>query len=127
MNGQDKKKFKAMLLELRSQLSGSVSKMEDHALRKSRQNAAGDLSNMPIHMADIGSDNYEQEFMIDLIQNEEAEVRQIDEALERIQDGTFGECGSCGKRIPKERLKVIPYTTMCVDCKKDEEIAAGGQ
>lgn len=127
MNGQDLKKFKALLLELRAQVAGSVNKMEDRALGKSRQNAAGDLSNMPIHMADIGSDNFEQEFTIDLIQTEEAEVREIDEALERIDAGTYGECDSCGKRIPKERLKVIPYTTMCVNCKSNEEVAAGGR
>ena len=127
MNGQDLKKFHALLIELRTQLAGSVSKMEDHALGKSRQAAAGDLSNMPIHMADIGSDNFEQEFTLDLIQTEEAEVREIDEALERIDDGSFGECGACGKKIPKERLKVIPYTNVCVNCKKNEETAAGGQ
>lgn len=127
MNGQDLRKFKALLLDVRAQLTGNVSKMEDQALRMSRQNAAGDLSNMPIHMADIGSDNYEQEFTLDLIQNEEAEVREIDDALKRIDAGTFGTCGTCGKRIPKERLRVIPYATLCVHCKKDAEVAAGGQ
>jgi len=81
---------------------------------------------MPIHMADIGSDNYEQEFTIDLIQNEEMEVREIDDALARIEDGTFGTCTACECRIPKERLKAIPYAMMCVKCKESEEVAAGG-
>lgn len=127
MKADELRKFKAMLLERREMLSGDVSKMGDRALGNTRQGASGDLSNMPIHMADIGSDNYEQEFTIDLIQNEEVEVREIDEALARVEDGTFGTCGSCGCRIPKERLKAIPYTMMCVKCKESEEVAAGGQ
>ena len=127
MKAEDRERFKGMLLETRAQLSGNVNHMESEALRNSGQNASGDLSNMPMHMADVGSDNYEKEFTIELIQTEEAELRQIDEALLRIEDDTFGECEACGKRIPKERLKVIPYTTMCVNCKKEEEIAAGGQ
>ena len=126
MKAADVEKFKQMLLETRAVLTGNVKSMEDHALRNSRQNASGDLSNMPIHMADIGSDNYEQEFTLDLIQNEESEVRQIDEALGRIEGGVFGMCDTCGKAIPKTRLKVIPYTTMCIECKKEEELAAGG-
>ena len=127
MKAEDRERFKGMLLETRAQLSGNVNHMESEALRNSGQNASGDLSNMPMHMADVGSDNYEKEFTIELIQTEEAELRQIDEALLLIEDDTFGECEACGKRIPKERLKVIPYTTMCVNCKKEEEIAAGGQ
>lgn len=127
MKAVDVKKFKQMLLDRRVLLAGDVRSMEDHALRTSRQDASGDLSNMPIHMADIGSDNYEQEFTLDLIQNEESEVRQIDEALERIDDGTFGVCSGCSKVIPKTRLKVIPYTTMCIECKKEAELAAGGE
>ncbi len=125
MNGQELKKFKKILLEMRAQLTGNVSKMEDQALRASRQSATGDLSNMPIHMADIGSDNFEREFTLDLIQNEEEAVRQIDEALERIEEGTYGVCDACGKRIPKDRLKAIPYARLCVQCKQNEEIAAG--
>ena len=127
MKRQEMKKFRALLLKLRAQLAGDVSKLGDHALGRSRQSAAGDLSNMPIHMADIGSDNFEQELTLDLMQSEEAEVKQIDEALARIDDGSFGDCKACGKDIPKARLEVIPFTTMCVDCKKDEEVAAGGQ
>ena len=127
MKPDEVERFKGALTAMRALLRGNVSHMESEALRNSGKNGSGDLSNMPIHMADIGSDNYEQEFTIGLIQNEEEELREIDAALERIAGGTFGLCESCGKRIPKERLKVIPYTTMCITCKKETEMAAGGQ
>ena len=82
---------------------------------------------MPFHMADVGTDNYEQEFTLGMIQCEESEVREIDEALVRIVDGTYGLCSACGKRIPKTRLEVIPYTIVCIACKKEQEQVAGGQ
>ena len=63
-------RFKGVLLEMKALLMGNFSHMESEALRNSGKSASGDLSNMPIHMADIGSDNYEQEFTIGLIQND---------------------------------------------------------
>jgi DnaK suppressor protein len=55
------------------------------------------------------------------MENESDELQEIEEALERIRDGSFGLCESCKKKIPKERLKAIPYTRLCVNCKKKEE------
>ena len=110
------------LLELRHQMLSDVNSMENQALKNSRQSASGDLSNMPIHMADIGSDNYEQEFTVNLIQNENIELQAIDAAIEKIDAGTFGECESCGGEIPKSRLKVIPYAPLCIKCKREEEL-----
>lgn len=113
--------FRSMLLQKRELLSGSVNAMEAQALKRSRQDASGDLSNMPIHMADIGSDNFEQEFTLGLIENEELTLRAIDEALQRIEDGTFGKCSACGKQIRKTRLKAIPQADLCIDCKRQQE------
>ena len=114
--------LKKHLLDLRNQMLGDVNSMENQALKSSRQSASGDLSNMPIHMADIGSDNYEQEFTVNLIQNENVELQAIDAAIERIEAGTFGECESCGGEIPKSRLKVIPHARLCIKCKREEEL-----
>ena len=114
--------YKKRLLELRNQILGDVNSMENEALKNSRQSASGDLSNMPIHMADIGSDNYEQEFTVNLIQNENVELQAIDAALEKIGAGMYGECESCGGEIPKSRLKVIPHARLCIKCKQEEEL-----
>jgi RNA polymerase-binding protein DksA len=113
--------YKKMLLRKRSLLSGNMDSLQDQALRHSRQEATGDLSNMPIHMADLGSDNFEQEFTLGLIENEEEMLRDIDAALERLDDGTFGVCESCNKLIPKTRLKAVPHARCCVECQRKEE------
>ena len=114
--------FKKLLLSLREKLVGNVDSMQGEALKRSRQDASGDLSNVPIHMADVGTDNYERELMIELIQNGEESLRNIDTALEKIEEGTFGICESCEKKINKERLKAVPYASLCIDCKRKEEI-----
>lgn len=95
--------------------------MEDAALSKSRREASGDLSNMPIHMADQGTDTYEQDFTLGLIENEGEEIHEINEALERIQDKTYGICEQCNKSILESRLKVVPSARLCIQCKEKEE------
>ena len=107
---------KERLLALRSRLRGDVSMMADAALKKTRTEANGDLSSMPIHMADIGSDNYEQEFTLSLMETEEDRLELIEGALERIEDGVYGSCLECGGPVPKTRLNAIPYTPFCVKC-----------
>jgi len=108
--------YKDRLLLLRGRLRGDVNAMADAALNKTRSEASGDLSSMPIHMADVGSDNFEQEFTLSLMENEEDALAQIDAALERIEDGVYGSCIECEARIPKARLNAIPYTPYCVKC-----------
>ncbi len=113
--------FKNVLLELRARLRGDVINMADAALNKTRTEASGDLSSMPIHMADIGSDNYEQEFTLSLLENEEETLHRIEAALERIEDGTYGQCIDCGGRITKNRLRVIPFADVCIKCASARE------
>src|SRR3972149_9580942 len=108
--------YKKLLLSLREKLVGKVDYMQEEALKKSRQDASGDLSNVPIHMADVGTDNYERDIMIELIQNGEEGVRSIDTALEKIEEGAFGICELCAKKINKERLKAVPYEKHCYLC-----------
>jgi RNA polymerase-binding protein DksA len=115
MKSEELKAFKKLLLERRAELRGSVSNMEEQALKGTGQDFSVD------HMADYGSDNYEQEFTLGLIENEQEVLRDIDAALERIEEGTFGDCEVCGKKIQKARLKAIPYARLCLDCKKKEE------
>ena len=108
LSSADTEHFKQMLLEKRREILRNVNEFEDEALKKSRLDASGDLSSMPIHMADIGTDNYEQEFALGL-------MREIDDALGRIEQRTYGICGGTGKQIPKARLEAQPWARYCVE------------
>jgi DnaK suppressor protein len=121
MNKAELTAYKELLLILRARLRGDVHQMADAALKKSRSEANGDLSTMPIHMADIGSDNFEQEFTLSLMENEGLTLEQIESSLERIEEGTYGQCEECGVKIPKARLNAIPYATLCVRCAEQQE------
>jgi DnaK suppressor protein len=101
--------FRQLLLEKRAELVGDVSLIESEALKKSRLDAAGDLSSMPIHMADIGTDNFEQEFALGLMSSERKILLEIEAALQRIRDGRYGICEGTGKPIGKKRLEAIPW------------------
>lgn len=109
--------FKKALLKRREVLNGSVNKMQDAALNKDRDEASGDFN----HMADLGTDNFDQEFTLGLIENEEEELHAINEALTKIEEGSYGLCENCGSVIPKTRLKALPFAHMCVKCKAKEE------
>jgi DnaK suppressor protein len=111
---QDLAFFKKLLLEKRAEIIGDVSSMENEALKKSRLDAAGDLSSMPIHMADIGTDNYEQEFALGLLDSERKLLHEINEALQRIEDGTYGICEGTGEPIPRARLEANPWARYSV-------------
>jgi RNA polymerase-binding transcription factor DksA len=116
MTQADLDNYRQQLLDLRSRLRGDVSHLTSEALRKTGGEASGSLSNTPIHMADLGTDNFEQEFTLGLIQNEEQALDEIGVALDRLNQGTFGRCEECHKDIPKARLQALPYTRHCVDC-----------
>jgi len=107
--------FKRMLLEKWAEIIGDVSLMENEALKKSRLDAAGDLSSMPIHMADIGTDNFEQEFALGLMDSERKLLVEIRDALERIADKVYGICEGTGKAISKARLNANPWARYCIE------------
>ncbi len=116
MKKAETKVYKERLLALRARLRGDVNQMADAALRKNRMDGVSEISSMPIHMADLGSDNFEQEFTLSLMENEEETLDLIEFALERIEDGTYGQCDECGLKIPKARLNALPYAPHCVKC-----------
>ena len=121
MKKADMKAYRERLLLLRARLRGDVNQLADAALKKNGGEGNGNLSSMPIHMADIGSDNFEQEFTLTLMQSEEETLEAIEAALERIEDGSYGLCEECNVRIPKTRLNAIPYATLCVRCAEQRE------
>ena len=111
-------RFKEILLAKRQAMVGDANHLEDEAVRKSKEDAATlDISDF----ADLGTDNYEQEFDLGMLEHQGQTVREIDEALERIENGSFGVCDSCGKVIPKGRLMAVPHARFCISCLNKQE------
>src|SRR5580700_1826432 len=108
--------FRQTLQSLRARLRGDLSQMTDEALHWDNAGGTGNLSNVPLHMADLGTDNYDQEFTLGLIENEQGTLEQVNEALARMELGKFGQCVECGEHISKPRLEAIPYARHCIRC-----------
>jgi len=107
--------YRQSLLNLRARLRGDLDQLTDEALHRTGPESSGNLSNMPLHMADVGTENYDQEFDLGLIENQQGTLDQIHEALARVDAGTFGMCIECGGPIAKPRLQAIPYTPFCIE------------
>jgi DnaK suppressor protein len=120
MKKAESEEYKDRLLSLRARLRGDVSAMADVALRKAGMQGS-DTSAMPIHMAELGSDNFEQEFTLSLMQTEGDTLGLIEEALVRIEDGQYGKCIECDGAIPKTRLNALPFTPVCSRCAENIE------
>jgi RNA polymerase-binding protein DksA len=121
--------FRALLLEKRREILGDVGSMESEAFK-----SGSNLSNMPIHMADVGTDNFEQEFTLGLIESERQILREIQAALGRLDDGTYGICLGTGEMIPRVRLEAVPWAKYTIEYSRkleqglirDEAEAASG-
>ena len=113
--------YKERLLALRARLRSDVSQMANAALERTLAESNGDLSIMPLHMADVASDYYEREFALGLVESKDQTLRQIEEALERMEAGVYATCNVCEAKIPKARLNAVPYTTLCVKCASQNE------
>ena len=109
--------YRNLLLIKRAELVGDLTSLEAEALRSS----GGNLSHMPIHMADIGSDTYEQDFMLGLAESERGRMREIDDALKRIAEKTYGICQMTGKPIPKARLEAKPWAKYTIEAARQLE------
>src|SRR3972149_3218113 len=107
MKKTDMLAYKEKLQAIRARLRGDVPAMAEVALRKSGMEG-GESNGMPIHMAELGSDNFEQEFTLGLMEAEEDTLDLIEAALVRIDSGNYGRCVQCDGSIPKTRLNAIP-------------------
>ena len=72
-------------------------------------------------MADLGTENYDQEFTLGLIENEQGTLELVNEALERMEHGKYGHCVECGEPISKPRLQALPYARHCIQCARKLE------
>ena len=114
--------YRDLLLAKRRELVGDMSQMEREALRSS---GGTNLSTLPIHMADMGTDNYEQEFTLGLVEKDRNLLREINAALAKIQNGTYGICEGTGKPINKPRLEAQPWARYSIEHARQLERGMG--
>jgi RNA polymerase-binding protein DksA len=121
MGKKDQEFFRKLLLNLRDRIVDEISFLAGENLNHSQREASGDLSNYGMHMADQGTDNFDREFALSLVSNEQEVLYEIDDALHRIDGGTYGLCEATGKQIEFERLKVLPYARLCREAQELSE------
>lgn len=109
-------KLQKALLKKRARLMGNVEKLEEESFMNSQKDFSGDISGYKTHIADIGSDASGMELMLGLASNQQKLLQQVNDALERIEKGTYGLCLECGKPIPQARLEAIPEAELCLNC-----------
>ena len=114
------KQFREALLAERAKFAGEIRSITREASKSPRE-ASGDLSAYPMHMADMSSDTYERELSMNLASTEQEVLYHIDDALKRLDDGTFGVCQQCAKPISMSRLKAVPYGPLCIACQRSQE------
>lgn len=109
--------YKKMLLQLRGKIAGDLQQIEGDSLSGNQPSSSGELSDV----ADMATDNYDRELNIGLASNEQQLLNDIDIALKRIEDGTYGTCEIYGTPIPKKRLIAMPYTRLSMRAQEEEE------
>jgi RNA polymerase-binding transcription factor DksA len=116
MTKAELRNYRKTLFELGRRLGGDFARIHHEAFLRAGGEARGSLSNVPLHLADLGTDSFEQDIALGLLENEGQILEQIKAALARIEQGTFGQCEECQQSIPVERLRVVPYAPFCVEC-----------
>ncbi len=113
--------YREKLLDLKDDIMKQIQEISEESLRKSQQEASGDISAYSLHLADRASDTYERDFNLGLVSSERRVVMEIDEALKRIDDNQYGFCQMCKKPIAKRRLEAIPYARYGAKCQQKIE------
>ena len=112
---------KEKLLNLKDDVLKQIREISEDTFMKSQKDMSGDISGYSIHIADVATDNYERDFNLNLVSNERKIIMDIDEALKRIEDSSYGICLMCNGAISKSRFKAIPYAKYCKKCKEKLE------
>ena len=113
--------FKKLILKRKEEVDAEIKHISDDTLKKSQKDASGDISGYTYHMADVATDNYDREFSLGLATNDRKSLFELDDALKRIEDGTFGICEDCKLLITRVRLKAVPQARLCVKCQEKME------
>lgn len=112
----DLEHFRQLLLEHRAELLGDVESLTDE-----RKSTTGNISNLPLHMADIGADHYDQEFTLGLLASERKLLAEIEDALYRMEEGYYGVCLETGLPIARTRLEAKPWAQYCIEVVREKE------
>lgn len=114
------KQFRQLLITERAKLAKEIRSIAQETSKSPRE-ASGDLSAYTVHMADMAADTYEREVSMNIVSNEQEILYQIDDALKRLDDGSFGICQQCNQPITMSRLKAVPYASLCIACQRTKE------
>lgn len=120
-NKKELAEFKKIILKRKDEILDEIKHISEDTLKKSQKEASGDISGYTYHMADVATDNYDREFSLGLASNGRRIFYELDDALKKIEDGTFGICEDCKSLIAKNRLKAVPYARLCVKCQEKRE------
>ena len=115
------RRYYKILIELRDHVTGQLDTHTEETLKRSSKDDAGDLSSYGQHMADAGTDTFDRDFALSLVSNEQEALSEIDAAITRIKNGSYGVCEATAKPIAKERLMAVPFTRFTADAQKDIE------
>jgi RNA polymerase-binding protein DksA len=116
MNPERLNHFRHLLTELHERVGGEVNYVVESIHEDVDMNA--NLSSAPVHLADVASEAVDAD--VQVLNTERSILEQINAALARANEGSYGECASCGKPIAEERLDALPYTSLCRDCAEIE-------
>jgi RNA polymerase-binding transcription factor DksA len=115
------KRFHKLLMDMRKSLTEGIERHSEETLKRSVKEDAGDLSAYGQHMADAGTDTFDRDFALSLVSSEQEALSEIDAAIKRIRDGTYGVCEITAKPISKERLLAVPFTRYSAEAQKQIE------
>lgn len=115
------RRYYKLLLELRNHLTGQIDTHSEETLKRSSKDDAGDLSSYGQHMADAGTDTFDRDFALSLVSSEQEALSEVEAAIKRIKDGSYGTCEITQKPIAKERLLAVPFTRYSAEAQKEIE------
>ncbi len=115
------RRFYKLLIDLRTHLTEGIERHSEETLKRSAKDDAGDLSSYGQHMADAGTDTFDRDFALSMVANEQEALSEIDAAIKRIHDGTYGICEVTQKPIAKDRLLAVPFTRYTAEAQKNLE------
>ena len=121
LNKKDLTEYKKLITKRKNEILDSISRISEDTLKKSQKDASGDISGYSFHMADVATDNYDREFSLGQASNDRKFLYELEDALKRIEEGTFGVCEECKSSLTKARLMALPYARLCLDCQQKRE------
>ena len=113
--------FRKLIIKKKEELYAELGYLESSSMSTTSKDQSGDLSSYSFHMADQGTDTMDREMAFTFASREGRYLHHLNEALERIENGTYGKCRICGEKIGKARLEAVPHATQCIKCKNAEE------